>query len=271
MGEDIKTEKKSRLTLLLLDLVPHVVRRDSMTVGVVVLEPGGKFADAQFTRDWKRLQCFAPNLELEVFEDLKSEIRGHLDELRGREEASQFLENRFGSLFDIGAVKALEAEDPVAEMRVLERAYLAPMERVERSKQVGRWAIIGQMEGAFLEAGVLKDLQRDLDMREFTGENDPFSVDFGFRIGKSLKMFQALALNMSRDPAVTLAFRCLKIRDRMWNRGETAHMTAIVAAEALQRNEVHSGIAMLREAEVEVRSVTEVGEIAERVRRELRP
>ena len=71
------------------------------------------------------------------------------------------------------------------------------------------------MSEAFEAAGVLEMMSRELDMREFTGEHDPFRVDFGFRTGKSLRMFHALALNLSREPAVTLAYRYSKIQEGM--------------------------------------------------------
>jgi hypothetical protein len=145
------------------------------------------------------------------------------------------------------------------------------MRPVERARRLGRMGIVGRMQDAFAEAGVLEMLQRDLDMKEFTGENDPFRVDFGFRVGKSLKMFHGLALNLSREPAVTLAYRYARIQEGMRKRDEEGLMTAIISEEALGlRGEVGSGIAMLRANAVEVRGVGEMAEIAERVRRELR-
>ena|SRR5271166_3683559 len=261
---------KRQFELLLLRLVPHALRDDFMTVGVVVLELGGEFADFRITRDWKRVECFAPDLEVEIFEHLETAVREQLKEIRGRDELVQLLETRFGSVFDVGPVKAMVAADPAAEMRVLERDYLAPMQAVERARRMGRLGIAGRMQDAFAEAGVLEMLQRDLDMREFTGENDPFRVDFGFRVGKSLKMFHALALNMSREPAVTLAYRYSKIQSGMRGRGEEALMTAIMNEDAVRsKGEVASGVAMLRANEIVVRDVGELGEIAEEVRREL--
>jgi len=306
--------------VLLLRLVPHALRDDFMTVGVAVVEhsrqpsaishqensptkaalggaPGGEapgvrdqkksreeqFADVRFTRDWKRVECFAPDLEVEMLELAEARVREGLKEIRGRDDLLRILEERFGSVFDVGPVKALVAEDPVAEMQVLTRDYLEPMGPVERGRgrQMGRIAIVGKMRDAFAEAGVLELMQRDLEMKEFTGENDPFRVDFGFRVGKSLKMFQGLALKLSREPAVTLAYRYGRIRDGMRARGEEALMTAIVNEEAMREiprfdkretwgSQVASGIAMLRASDVEVRSVGEMEEIAERVRREMR-
>jgi hypothetical protein len=221
------------------------------------------------------VECFAPEIEVEILERLEAGVRGRLKEIRNRADLLRMLESEFGAVFDVGPVKALVAEDPAAEMVVLERDYLAPgragMPAPHERGRMGRMGIVSRMQDAFAEAGVLEMLQRDLNMKEFTGENDPFRVDFGFRLAKSLKMFQGLALNLSREPAVTLAYRYGRIQSGMRSRDEEALMTAIVSEEALRaRGEVASGIAMLRANEVEVRSVGEMGEIAERVRGEVR-
>jgi hypothetical protein len=260
---------KRQLELLLLRLVPHALRDDFMTVGVVVI--GGEFADVRFTRDWKRVECFAPEIELEHLERLEAVVRGGLKEIRGRADLLKLLEERFGPEFDVGPVKGIEALDPAAEMSVLTRDYLAPMQTVERARRLGRLGIVGRMEEAFADAGVLGLLQRDIEMKEFTGENDPFQVDFGFRVGNSLKMFQGLALSLSREPAVTLAYRYARIQEGMRKRNQEALLTAIISEDAARkREEVASGIGMLKANEIRVRDVGEMAEIAEEVRRELR-
>ncbi len=196
-----------------------------MTVGVVVLEAGGEFSDVRFTRDWKRVECFAPEIEAEILERLEAGVRAGLKEIRNRADLLGMLESEFGAVFDVGPVKALVAEDPAAEMRALEEIYLAPTRAgvpAPHERRLGRMGIVTRMQDAFAEAGILEMLQRDLDMKEFTGENDPFRVDFGFRVGKSLKMFQGLALNLSREPAVTLAYRFGRIQSGMRSRDEEA-------------------------------------------------
>ncbi|MFZ3343094.1 MAG: DUF3037 domain-containing protein [Terriglobales bacterium] len=277
--------EKRQFELLLVRLVPHALRDDFMTVGVVVLEPEGdpgekradrgpRFADLRIIQDWKRVECFAPDLEVAVFGHLEATVREQLNEIRGRDELVQLLESRFGAIFDVAPAKAMVAGDPAAEMRLLERDYLSPMaaptRALERARRIGRLGIAGRMRDAFTEAGVVEMLTRDLDMREFTGENDPFRVDFGFRVGRSLKMFHALALNMSREPAVTLAYRYSKIQVGMRSRGDEPLMTAIISEDAVRvKGELASGVAMLRANEILVRDVAEMGEIAEETRREL--
>ena len=99
---------------------------------------------------------------------------------------TQLLGERFGTVFDVGPVKAMVASDPMAEMRVLERDYLAPMPGVaqagERTRRMGRMGIVGRMQDAFAEAGVLEMMKREDVSRagaEFeprAGGNDGVSV-----------------------------------------------------------------------------------------------
>ena len=263
--------EKRQLELYLLRLVPHALRDDFMTVGVVVIESGGGFADARFTRDWKRVECFAPEIELEHLERLETAVRAGLKGIRKRTDLLSLLEQRFGTEFDVGPAKGIEAVDPAAEMSGLDRDYLAPMQAAERARRLGRLGIVGRMEEAFAEVGVLGLLQRDIEMTEFTGKNDPFQVDFGFRVGNSLKMFHALALNLSREPAVTLAYRYARIQEGLRRKNEQAVLTAVVSEDAARRREeTASGIGMLRANEIVVRDVTEMAEIAGEAMRELR-
>jgi len=261
--------EKRQLELFLLRVVPHPLREDSMTVGLVVVEPGGEFVDARFTRDWKRVECFAPDLELEWFEHVESAVREGLKGIRTRDDLIRMME-RFAPAFEVASTKGLLAADPAAEMRVLERDYLAAMKPAEHERRLGRLGIVSRMESAFSDAGVLALLQRDIAMTDFTGENDPFRVDFGFRVGRSLKMFHALALSASREPAVTLAYRYTRIQDGMRKRNEEALLTAVISEEAGRREEVASGVAMLRANEIIVRDAGEMAAIAEEVKRELR-
>jgi Protein of unknown function (DUF3037) len=265
------TEKR-QFEVVVLKLLPHVLRDECMNVGVVLVEIGGDFAEARFTRDFKRLQCFAPNLDLEVLEYLESAIQAQLKESRRSELIQRLLDERFGDLFDVGSVKGLVAEDPAAEMRILERDLLAPMQRAEQVRQSGRMAIVEKMADGFANAGVLEMLMRNIDMTEFTGAEDRFRVDFGYRVGKTLKMFEALALGSGRDPALALAYRYSRIQTgvrKKW--GDEALLTAVISEDAMRSTgEAASGIAMLRANEVEVRSVREIGEIAKDAKRELR-
>src|SRR5208283_5464864 len=52
--------EKRQLELYLLRFLPHALRDDFVTVGLLLLESDGGFAELRFTHDWRMLQCVAP-------------------------------------------------------------------------------------------------------------------------------------------------------------------------------------------------------------------
>src|ERR1700675_1117967 len=141
--------ERRHLELYLLRFLPHALRDDFVTVGLLLLESDGGFAEVRFTRDWRMLQCVAPDVELEWFEMVESEIRGRLGSLRRREELILLMSERFGTMIDVAPTKAVLTEDAAKEMEVLTSMYLVPMERGERAQpRTGRGEIGATMEKA---------------------------------------------------------------------------------------------------------------------------
>src|SRR5579859_8092226 len=187
--------EKRQLELFLLRFLPHALRDDFVTVGVLLLESDGGFAEVRFTRDVRMLQCVAPDVELEWFEMVEREIRGQLGSLRRREELMALISERFGTMLDVAPTKAVLAEDPAKEMEVLSSMYLVAAGRGEQTRgRSGRAAIVGTMREAFAEAGVLELMERDLNVGKYTGAGDPFRIDFGYRVGTAVKMFHAVSV-----------------------------------------------------------------------------
>jgi SOS regulatory protein LexA len=120
---------KRQLELYLLRFLPHALRDDFVTVGLLLLESDGGFAEVRFTRDWRMLQCVAPDVELEWFEMVENEIRGRLRSLQRREDLMQLMSEKFGTTIDVAPAKAVLTEDPAKEMELLTAVYLVPMER----------------------------------------------------------------------------------------------------------------------------------------------
>jgi hypothetical protein len=269
--------KKRQLELYLLRFLPHALRDDFVTVGLLLLESDGGFAEVRFTRDWRMLQCVAPDVELEWFELVEKEIRGRLGALRWREDLTQLMNEKFGTMIDVAPTKAVLTEDPAKEMEVLTSMYLVSAGRSERTPlRTGRGAIVRSMKDAFAEAGVLDLMQRDLDVANFTGLGDPFRIDFGYRIGSALKMFHAVSIAASVDQALALAYRYSRVEAGMRRDQLQASLTAVVDIGmvdqeiALQEEKTRFAIGVLRENSVRVRAVGEMAEIAGEVRRELR-
>ena len=260
-----------QLELFLLRFLPHALRDDFITVGLLLLEKDGGFADLRFTRDWRMLQCVAPEVEAEWFELVEREIRGRIGTLRRREDLLQLVGERFGTMLDVAPSKGVLTEDPAKEMEVLAEMYFAPVGRGERAQQrTGRGAIVVTMKEAFADAGVLDLMQRDLDVGKYTGLGDPFRIDFGYRVGGAVKMFHAVSLAVSVDQALALAYRYSRIEAGMRQEQLQASLTAVVEQGlALQEERTRFAVGMLEQNSVRVRALGEMAAIAEEVRREI--
>jgi chorismate mutase len=264
--------EKRQLELYLLRFLPHALRDDFVTVGLLLLESDAGFAEFRFTRDWRMLQCVAPEVELEWFAMVESEIRARVGSLRRRDDLSQLVNERFGTMIDVAPAKAVLTEDPAKEMEVLTSMYLVPMEREDRVQQrTGRAAIVNTMKEAFDNAGVLELMQRDLNVVQYTGQGDPFRIDFGYRVGSTVKMFHAVSVAAKVDRALALAYRYSRVEAGMRQEQLQASLTAVVdQAIALRDERTRFAIGILEENSVRVRTVEEMAEIAGDVRRELR-
>ncbi len=264
--------EKRQLELYLLRFLPHALRDDFVTVGLLLLESDGGFAEVRLTRDWRMLQCVAPDVELEWFEMVESEIRRKLGSLRRREDLMQLMSERFGTMIEVAPTKAVLTDDPAKEMDLLTGMYLVPMARGESAQQrTGRVAIVSTMREAFIEAGVLELMHRDLDVVKYTGQGDPFRIDFGYRVGSAVKMFHAVSVAANVDQALALAYRYSRVDAGMRQEQLQASLTAVVdQGMALQEEKTRFAIGMLEQNSVRVRAVGEMAEIAGEVRRELR-
>jgi len=263
---------RRRLELYLLRFMPHPLRDDFVTFGFLLAESDGGFVGARFTRDWKMLQCVAPDVELEWFELVEKEIRERLGSLRRREEILELVGERFGTMLDVAPTKAVITGDPVKEMEERTSIYLVPMAGGERAQQRGgRGTIVNTMRDAFDEAGVLELMQRDLELAKYTGQGDPFRIDFGYRVGNAVKMFQAVSIAASADQALALAYRYGRVEVGMRQEQLEALLTAVVDQGIPSKEERATfAIGMLEQSSVRVRSVGEMAEIAGEVRRDLR-
>jgi hypothetical protein len=264
--------KHRQLELYLLRFSPHVLRDDFVTVGLFLLESDAGFAEVRFTRDWRMLQCVAPDVELEWFQMVEGEIRGKLESLRRREDLMKLMNERFGTMIDVAPTKAVLTEDPAKELEVLISMYLAPMERGKSTQQrTGRAAIMSVMKEAFANAGVLELMQQDLDVVQYTGQGDPFRIDFGYRVGSAVKMFQAVSVAANVDQALALVYRYSRVEAGMRREQLQASLTAVVEQSmALEEEKTRFAVGILEQNSVRVRTVGEMAEVAGAARRELR-
>jgi len=146
---------------------------------------------------------------------VEQEIRGRLGSLRRREELLQLVNEKFGTMLDVGPTKAVITQDPEEEMEALTSMYLVSTARGERTQQrTGRMAIVHSMIEAFANAGVLELMQRDLDVMQYTGLGDPFRIDFGYRSG-AREDVPRVSVAANLDQALAVAYRYSRIEAGM--------------------------------------------------------
>src|SRR5208282_2972540 len=153
----------------LLRYVPDVVRGEFVNVGVVLLENAGgevgsatgsgqapsagsgqAFTDVRFTRDWRRVRCLDPEVDIELMESYEAELRRLLQSrapevinYRGPMSRREWL---------LAPMDAVLTGSPAAELGKLAQAYLESAARGRRV-QAGRRAIFNLMRDAFEQAG----------------------------------------------------------------------------------------------------------------------
>jgi len=284
----------------LLRYVPDAVKDEFVNLGVVLLETegdpalppieGGRtghpaaselFTDVRFTRDWRRVRCLDPEVDVELLEGLEVELRRMLQSrvaevinYRGpmsrREWLLRLLEEGLSNTLQITPAKAVLTENPERELGVLARAYLESEAR-ERRAQSGRRVIYAAMREAFESSGVWALGRRDIALANYGSKGDPLKIDFGYRPNGVIKMFQAMSLETDVDAAKVLAFSYPSLREGL-RRAENAgsELTAVVE-DGLRREEDAIGFALatLQASEIRVAAVSEMPSYAERARVEM--
>ncbi len=268
----------------LLRYVPDAVKDEFVNLGVVLLETGdgdAAFTDVRFTRDWRRVRCLDPEVDVELLESFEGELRRMLQSraaevinYRGpmsrRDWLLRLLEDGLSNTLQITPAKAVLAENPSIELGKLAQMYLESS-RHERRAQSGRRVIYAAMREAFEGAGVWALGRRDIALANYGSKGDPLKIDFGYRPNGVIKMFQAVSLETDVDAAKVLAFSYPALREGL-RRAENAgsELTAVVE-DGLNRGDESIGFALatLAASEIRVAVVSEMAGIAERARVEM--
>jgi len=268
----------------LLRYVPDAVKDEFVNLGVVLLESGegdNLFTDVRFTRDWRRVRCLDPEVDVELLESFEGEIKRMLQSrateiinYRGpmsrRDWLLRLLEDGLSNALQITPAKAVLTESPVAELGKLAQMYLESA-RHERRAQSGRRVIYAAMREAFEGVGVWALGRRDIALANYGSKGDPLKIDFGYRPNGVIKMFQAVSLETDVDAPKVLAFSYQALREGL-RRAESAssELTAVVE-DGLNRGDDVIGFALatLAASEIRVAAVSEMPGLAERARVEM--
>ena len=262
----------------LIRYVPDPVKGEFANIGVVLraVEQEGT-ATVRFTRNWSRVRCLDPGVDVEMLEALEAEIadrlRGGVDERVLSRPVLEILEDSLSNSVQMTASQGALAESLPAEMELLLRMYVEPIKAPAARRQVsGRTAIAGRMRGEFERAGVWGLMRKRVPAREYTQPGDPLKIDCGYRNGQ-VRLFQAVSLESDTEAAKGLAFSWPALRDGV-QRVESMELelTAIVEpVKTVSDVELYRfGVELMEGAGLRVLTVADLGRVAETARRELR-
>ncbi len=287
----------------LLRYVPDVVKGEFVNVGVVLLEEaagdggpstgpgqapsagsGQVFTDVRFTRDWRRVRCLDPEVDIALLESYEGELRrllrsrapeiiNYRGPMSRREWLLGLMQESFSGALELAPMSAVLTESPAAELGKLAQAYLEQARRAATREATGRRAIYNAMRDAFVSAGVweLPQMRKDIAAAQYTA-GDPLKIDCGYRANGVVHMFHAVSLATDVNAAKVLAFSYPTMRDGIL-RGEdaTSSMTAITEDGLdLDDEGVAFALATLQNSDIAVARVSEMPQIAEQARVELR-
>lgn len=258
----------------LLRYVPNAVKDEFVNLGVVLLESGTNgsgFADARFIRDWRRVRCLDPEVDIDMLEAMQREVQAQLSSVSSRDTLLKKLVDQFSNAIQVSSLKACLAAEPAKELETLASLYVDGPVRTGARLVSGRQEILTKMREAFEQAGLWKILIHNVSVAAYTKSGDPLRLDFAYRVGESLRIFHATSLRASVDQAVMLASRYPTIAEAVYQKGRLkASLTAIVD-DGLNREDgnIQFALGMMEEARIRVEAAARMPAIAEITRQEL--
>lgn len=271
---------RRQLEFFLLRYVPDAVKDEFVNIGLVMIESGADgsgFADVRFTRDWRRVRCLDPQADVEALEALASDVRSQFGQLKDPAILLHWLEDSFSNLIQISPSKGCLAENPELEIEIMASMYLQPHKvlRHESSqrKSSPHQKILDKMQEEWKRAGVWELITKGVSVERFTKPGDPFkSFDFGYRVGNDYKIFHAVSLIKSIDPAVRLAYRYPQIADEMMRLDQLRPVLTAMVDDDLDRGRADVGFAFeaMKESKIQIVGAAEMPQIAKSAMRELK-
>jgi hypothetical protein len=269
-----------QLEFYVLRYVPYVVRPDSVSIGVLLLEPrpnGFGFADVRMTSDWRRVRCFDPQIDIEVLQALEGYMR---IQLRNSPDVGLLLlklQDSFANVIQITARQVCLAADPRQELERLRSIYLdepklEALPSAARPKSE-RGIIVAGIKDALTRAGIWALCMEQIAAAKYTNKKgDSLVFDFGYVAGTEVRFFQAVPLKANTNQAVILAHRFPKIADCIHaENGSRALLTAVVADDLDRTNpDIEFALDAFKDNNVKVATVADMPSIAERVRQDLK-
>ncbi|QNI31618.1 DUF3037 domain-containing protein [Alloacidobacterium dinghuense] len=266
----------------LVRYVPDPVRNEFVNIGVLlrdVAQP--EQITVNFTKDWARVRCIDPDVDVAMLESLESELRRRLAH-QGSDATPlmRVFEDSFSTGLQITEPRAYLAESMIAGVEELMRLFVEPRKRQASARKTGRQAIQAKMRSQFERAGVWDLMRKRISVSRYTKTGDPLRIDCGYRPNGLIRMFHAVSLDSDTEWPKVLAFSVESIREGV-ARIENAELelTAIVEPivevsadrEDVERVEQYRfSVETMEEQDIRVITTNDLPRMAETAQREFR-
>jgi len=262
---------KRQCEFFLLRYVPDVVRSEFVNIGVVMVEADASFADIRLTRDWRRVRCLDPNVDVEMLEALEREVRARLADVTDRGLLMTQLQESLSNLVQISTATSCSTDDPQVEIEALASLYLETKRRGEKREAGERQKVFAGMKMAFVKAGVWEHMRHRIEAAQYTDKGDPLRIDCGYRPNGVVKLFHAISLTTDATMAKVLAYSFPRIAEGI-QRDERATTSLTVVVENdfdASDKTIQFAEAVLKQSGIQRVTVDEMPTIAGSAKREL--
>ena len=266
----------------LVRYVPDPVRNEFVNIGVLLRDVGQpEQLTVNFTKDWARVRCIDPDVDVGMLESLESELRQRLaHEDAGSPYLMRVLEDSFSNALQITEPRGYLAESMVAGVEELMRVYVEPRKRQATTRKSGRQAIYAKMRSQFERVGVWDLMRKRIAVSGYTKAGDPLRIDCGYRPNGVIRMFHAVSLESDTEWPKVLAFSVGAIREGL-ARVENAklELTAVVEPiaevsadreDAERVEQYRFSVETMEAQDIRVMTTNDLPRMAETAQRELR-
>ena len=266
----------------LVRYVPDPVRNEFVNIGVLLRDKSRpEQLSVSFTKDWARVRCIDPDVDVAMLESLESELRRTLArEDGGALQMMKVLEDSFSNALQITEPKAYLAESMMAGAEELMRLYIEPRKKQALGRKSGRTAVHAKMRLNFERAGVWDLMRKRIAVSGYTREGDPLRIDCGYRPNGVVRMFHAVSLENETEWPKVLAFSVEAIREGVARvEGARLELTAIIEpiAEIVageddkdRMDQYRFSVETMEARDIRVMTTNDLARIAETAQREFR-
>jgi len=258
---------------LLMRYVPDPFRNEFVNIGVLLLARDRDFADVRFARDWSRVRCLDPQADIEILDELEKDIRVQLQSSQdSRKRLLDRLQETLSTGLQLSEPSAMLSESPQRDLEELARTYLERPKTKRDAKLGARQRIVTRMQDAFESAGVWSSMNQKIKAAKYTHSGDPLKIDCGYRPNGVIRLFHAVTLATELDSAKVLAFTypTLSAGIRRLEDAKT-DLTAIVEDDLNREdNGINFALETLQQSSINIATVSQLPDLAERARTELR-